>query len=236
MAESIRDMHFGCFKSKYFYVSFDAKDEVEKALQEQPPPQSIPYSVFTRAQLVWAAEEEADQDFPTIQNNLYEFWKDKDPTKPVSWDMDHMNDDEFYQACKLRAQLKKYLKILEARARQLGNPLDHWAPLCEMVLLYKDMILDPDYNFVKWFKGFVIQNLEYLSQHGLMYSFLVLCEFCPEFVTDDCFPVVYKKAKPLSYGFEEWPGLGLIRLLRFKHAEKWNKYVQPQLSDETSLL
>lgn len=235
MAQSIRDMpHFWVLKTKYFYVTPHVKDEVEKALQEQPPRQETPYSVFTRAQLVWAAEEEADQDFPTIQNNLYEFWKDKGPTKSVSWDMDNMNDDEFYQACKLRAQLKKYFKILEARSKQLGNPLDHWAPLCEMVLLYKDMILNPDYNFVKWFKGFVLQNVDYLSQHGFMYSFLVLCEFCPEFVTDDCFPVVYKEAD--SYGFEEWPGLGLIHVLRLKNADKWNKYVQQQLTEEADLI
>ena len=75
---------------------------------------------------------------------------------------------------------------------------EHWIDICEMVILYKNMVTNPDYGLTMWFKSFIFKNLQFIKENGLITSFLVVCEFCPDFVTDDCYPIIAKEISSTS--------------------------------------
>jgi len=200
-------------KFKFFYIIPSIQQEIENALLE-----TIDYPMDERlidklnlqqyiSEIRWFLFAENETDFE-VENN---------------------NEEEIKNLKLIRTQFLSYIKLNQEKMRKSNGKIQTkcWIDICEIVILYKNMVTNPDYGLSMWFKSFIIKNLVFLKENGLITSFLVLCEFCPDFVTDDCYPII---AKEISLTSIEACSSRIFKKLLDKHKPKWKKYMEPQLT------
>jgi|694.fasta_scaffold00008_199 hypothetical protein len=198
-----------------FYIDESKKDEIETALDECIEHPLHPKLV---SKSVVSAKDYSVKDLTRflIQSSTTDFSIDEDVNKL------------FYQR-KIRFYFIKYMQF---KVREFINETSsdektlRLSELYSMILLYRPMITNFEYGFSSWFKTFIEQTIEFVTQ-GLLISFLFLCEFCPDFVTDDCYPkfncVASHYVKQIAT-----TDVSFINLF-VKHQSKCEKYIVPQL-------
>ena len=95
-------------------------------------------------------------------------------------------------------------------------------------LRHKHMILNEDYGFTAWFKLFIVSKIINKFDYGYAFAFIALCEFCPDFVCDDCYPAFNRNTASFTYSLELVFENEFMMKLFAKHIEKWHKYILTQ--------
>ena len=120
--------------------------------------------------------------------------------------------------CFIEHQKKLSDKMIQNRS------IESWSKICENILRFKQMILNEDYGLALFFKSAIMKAIQLLNMNGSAHSFLLLCELCPEFVCEDCYPVVNFCSSCFSDSIDH---LGDFFVgLKSKHIEKWSKYFE----------
>jgi len=202
---------------KYFYIEPSIQKEIENALDE-----TIDYPMDNRLR----HNVNRIKDLEAIRYFLLKANKTH-----TDFEIENKGEEDLKNLRLIRTYFLSYIRIKQNEMRLTNYVVfqtEYWIDICEMVILYKDMVTNPDYGLTMWFKAFIIKNLEFIKDNGLITSFLVLCEFCPEFVTDDCYPIISKKISSTSIQACTTRSL-FINLLKIHHS-KWKKYMVPQLT------
>lgn len=197
---------------RYFYIEPSIQNEIENALNE-----TIKYEYDNRLIIQNFMETPIDQ----IRTFLLKHKSD-------DFELENKNENEIKKLSLIRSYFIRFISHLIKKKN-----MNSWIEICEFTLLYKYMITDPDYGFVMWFKSFILKNLEFLKENGVITSFLVICEFCPDFVTDNCYPIIYPYVQ--SDGIRASKRTVFTKLLN-THYMKWEKYMEPQVCYSISSL
>jgi len=205
-------------KFKYFYIIPSVQKEIENALLE-----TIDYPT----------DERVKNKHLTLENNLESvrlFLLTANETH-TDFEVENKDEEDLKNLRLIRGYFLSYIRLKQNEMSLTSYGVfqtEHWIDICEMVILYKNMITNPDYGLTMWFKSFILKNLEFLKENGLITSFLVVCEFCPDFVTDDCYPIISKEISSTSLRACS-SKKSFIKLLNI-HSSKWKKYMVPQLT------
>ena len=204
-------------KFKYFYILPSVQKDIENALFE-----TIDYPMDARL----GSNVKLEKDIESIR--LFLLTANETHT---DFEVENKDEKDLKDLRLIRAHFLKYIKMKQDEISLTSYGVfqtEHWIDICEMVILYKNMITNPDYGLTMWFKSFILKNLEFLKENGLITSFLVVCEFCPDFVTDDCYPIISKEISSTSLRACS-SKKSFIKLLNI-HSSKWKKYMVPQLT------
>jgi len=106
--------------------------------------------------------------------------------------------------------------------------IDTYFALTIEVVKHKHMITNEHYGFSGWFKSFILHNIRYMYMIGMFSSFIVLCEFCPDFVCDDCYPVFNRFSPSFKYSLDLVFKNEFMMKIFIKHIDKWYKYFLTQ--------
>ena len=205
-------------KFKYFYIIPSVQKEIENALLE-----TIDYPT----------DERVKNKHLTLENDLESvrlFLLTANETH-TDFEVENKDEEDLKNLRLIRGYFLSYIRLKQNEMSLTSYGVfqtEHWIDICEMVILYKNMITNPDYGLTMWFKSFILKNLEFLKENGLITSFLVVCEFCPDFVTDDCYPIISKEISSTSLRACS-SKKSFIKLLNI-HSSKWKKYMVPQLT------
>lgn len=102
----------------------------------------------------------------------------------------------------------------------------------KILYLFRVFFNKEQYGFENLRKMLIRKLLEFMSLYGILALFLIFCEFCPNMVCNDFFPVC--KASNVDYQLllvEQDP---LYSALRRKHENKWNLFLMPQNTSKNS--
>jgi hypothetical protein len=106
--------------------------------------------------------------------------------------------------------------------------VDTYFNLTIEVIKHKHMITNEHYGFSGFFKSFILHNIRYMYMLGIVSSFIVFCEFCPDFICDDCYPMFNKFSACYKYSLELVLKNEFMYKLFNKHFHKWSKYILTQ--------
>lgn len=121
-------------------------------------------------------------------------------------------------------QIKKVLsKSINAK-----NAVDTYLELMIEVIKHKHMITNEHYGFSGWFKTFILETIQTMYISGLVPSFIVLCEFCPDFVCDDCYPMFNRFSASYKYSLNLVLKNEFMSKIFIKHIDKWHRYILTQ--------
>lgn len=202
----------------FFYIVPSVKKEIENALDE-----IIDYPCDIRLKITIPSMGKIE----SIRSFLMECIVSE---PPCDFELENREEYEIEKLRLIRVCFLNYVKFLQKKmidTKDAQIQVDYWAEICEMSILYKDMITNPDYGLTMWFKSFILKNLQFIKENGMLPSFLVVCEFCPDFVTDDCYPIIDKGRS--ASGHRPCLTKVLLNELLHKHYNKWKKYMQPQV-------
>ena len=174
-------------KFKYFYILPSVQKDIENALFE-----TIDYPMDARL----GRNVKLEKDIESIR--LFLLTANETHT---DFEVENKDEKDLKDLTLIRAHFLKYIKMKQDEISLTSYGVfktEHWIDICEMVILYKNMVTNPDYGLTMFFKAFIIKNLEFIKNNGLITSFLVVCEFCPDFVTDDCYPIIAKEISSTS--------------------------------------
>ena len=175
-------------KFKYFYILPSVQKEIENALLE-----TIDYPMDDRLRsnhLNLKKDLESIRFFLLSANQTH-----------TDFEVENKDEEDLKDLRLIRGYFLQYIKMKQNEMCLTSYGVfqtEHWIDICEMVILYKNMVTNPDYGLTMWFKSFIIKNLQFIKENGLITSFLVVCEFCPEFVSDDCYPIIAKEISSTS--------------------------------------
>lgn len=174
-------------KFKYFYILPSVQKEIENALLE-----TIDYPMDARL----GSNVKLEKDIESIR--LFLLTANETHT---DFEVENKDEKDLKDLRLIRAHFLKYIKMKQDEISLTSYGVfqtEHWIDICEMVILYKNMVTNPDYGLTMFFKTFILKNLQFIKENGLITSFLVVCEFCPEFVSDDCYPIIAKEISSTS--------------------------------------
>ena len=174
-------------KFKYFYILPSVQKDIENALFE-----TIDYPMDARL----GSNVKLEKDIESIR--LFLLTANETHT---DFEVENKDEKDLKDLRLIRAHFLKYIKMKQDEISLTSYGVfqtEHWIDICEMVILYKNMVTNPDYGLTMFFKTFILKNLQFIKENGLITSFLVVCEFCPEFVTDDCYPIIAKDISSTS--------------------------------------
>ena len=170
-------------------------------------------------------------DLDWYENKLISFTKKTIFKDLFNKDLDNCN---YYILNKINKYRNYYLdyqhKIINFIniERNIDSKIIFISRMFKIIYLYKDLITNGYLLPITYYKAIIYKIIEYMKE-GLIITFLLFCEFCPDFVVDDCYPKFYKSR--FFYICEQIMSTDCFWTTLFlKHKDKWNKYILPQLN------
>lgn len=204
-------------KFRGFHVREYLVDEIKSALDEVIPVQSN-----TKIKSVINPHL---HNFKEISEMIL---KMSDEETEKFFNLEDKNDFEILELAGIRCEFIRHSHILANKMLNCSKgELERtfvFNEICQHVIIYKNMILNEEYGLTGYFKAVILKSLEFLNDNGIAQSFLMLCEFCPDFICDDCYPIINKTSKTYVYSVEILNEF--FKNLKSKHIEKWIKFFE----------
>lgn len=141
------------------------------------------------------------------------------------FDLEDKNEMEILELAAIRKAFVTHASYLVEKMNRASGQLGKvsvFTEICQSNIEFKHMLFNEEYGFSVYFKTMFLKNLEFLNTNGLAHSFLLLCEFCPEFIGDDFYPIINKEEKTYYESIALFNPF--FTNLKAKHIEKWNKF------------
>jgi len=201
-------------KFKGFYVKDKFVEEIKSALDENVPCTVHPIIKEARNIPLRPLEDVCEMLLLLRDEEAENFF-----------DLEDKNEVEIIELAGIRKVFINHARLLVDRMMSACGEFEKssiFAEICQHNLVFKNMILNEQYGCSVLFKTMILKNIEFLNDNGFAQSFLLLCDFCPEFIGDDLYPIINKDAKTYYHSISLLNPF--FTNLKAKHIEKWNKF------------
>jgi hypothetical protein len=151
----------------------------------------------------------------------FEFFKLESKTEK---EIEVLSRIRFYFVLFLKKSSNRFLKVQSSGSKK--EICELWSVTCRMMLIFKNMVGNEHYGLIKFCKIFILKNIEFLNQVGMAMSFLVLCELCPAFVCNYCYPVVNTSSEIYFLSMDLAEKNPFFNDLIIKHNDRWSQFYE----------
>ena len=106
-------------------------------------------------------------------------------------DLDTVPESTIEEIVFIRQVFVKYLEEIKKllRRARVEVRVKLLAELYKWSHLFRDMIYNSDYFCMDNFKSLIFKLLDCMARRGYLFALVLFSELCPQFVTDECYPV-----------------------------------------------